>query len=70
MAQEPMEQPAPVTCKGRELHWDKIARLWVCTFCGTSLNYKDWNLGRDLECRDPRPPSASAFHQLSRFWRK
>ena len=60
MSPAPMEQPAPLTCGDRPLHWDGHGRLWLCDQCGASLTYVRWTCGRTIECaadRVKRPPS-------------
>lgn len=56
----PMEEPAVLSCQDRPLHWDRIAKLWVCEACGASLTYDRWNCGATLECAADRLPRAEA----------
>jgi len=54
----PHEKPTKLTCRSRELHWDRIARLWVCETCGVSLTYAAWSAGAALQCGATRLPAA------------
>ena len=58
MPSNPMNRPLSLQCEGRELHWDKIATLWVCDRCGVSLTYDAFSAGTELECGAQRLPGA------------